>query len=288
MSRNPNDSISPREFIIRKLKAQQGTPEQVIGADGYGVEILDGGNGGYRNRLLIGKGQFGTEQAFTDELSMPCIPGKRIACRFDSLKFVPADANTSDQIVLKIITAPRTVWVDTEPNGKARTRFFVRTATPNAPAPSLAAGAAITLFDMSGAFFFPTQDHYWLTEEFEGHLYWHGFVCGDQPFNLWAFSKTDNNDASANFRVVQRFQSRDYSTGAAGAIPPAALLSGTTLKGFAVDFAAANVATVGVPSNSSGAGGVVPFPSGVVKLGLENIGAGTGSFEFAIGVRSLR
>lgn len=270
--------LSSLDYEIRTLQVSNLLPSPTVECDAYGIEIVDGGNGGNNNYIELYNGQNASSTpTFSGDRIIRCIAGTRIPARFNRMRLV-VQPNASDAVIVKLITSPRSAWVDVDPAGKTRTKFLTRTDGATTPL-NLIAGATAVLFDTGSASFFPNQDHYWTVEKFEQQLYWYGHVAGTQSFTLHVFAKTNPNDVNSLYRAVQRFASKDLLT----VPPPAALLSATVVAGHVIDFQS----YAGPAINGSGSGGQVVFPTGVVRCAIE-CGGVAGAFEFSIGVRGSR
>lgn len=261
----------PRDFVIRRLKGRVGDQQLRISAGGYGIEILHGGNGGYRNVLRIGLGQEGTTGTNTDlDAQIRCNSGARLACRFDFLELIPADANQVDEVILKVFTSPRAGWVDTDPAGKPRVRMVYRSTAPQA----LSGLSSAYLMNLAASPFLPYNDRHF-TRETHDLVYWYGWVAGDAPFTLWVFANNDPGNISEKWYAVQSMPARNMTT------TPAALIGATEVAGYVADFCNGS----GVATSAAASGQPIALPAGAIKIGIENTGAGGLNFSWNLGFK---
>lgn len=260
---------NPRGFVKRQIVAGK-----TIGIRGYGVEILDGGIAGGNNVLLLERESVGADVSFSGDGSMRCFEGARLLAQFDALTLVdPIPASASkDGVLVKVITDPRCVWTDSDPSGCARARFLTRSNGP------LTIGAGLFSQIYAEAATVPETVRYWTDERFDSRGVWHGAVLGDQPFDLYVYSKLNPSDVTSSYRQVQRFISRDTGGGSAAAV--AASIGGLT--GQALTFDTGTLA-----NNSVNSGPRAPFPAGSLVFFIENRALASGTFEWALGYRGF-
>lgn len=116
-----------RGFEIRTIRSGE-----TLGCKGFAVEILDGGFSGGVNKLSVGRGQYGSDEAYADEASIRCWVGNRLVSTFDYIKLSAVSTNDPqlpDTVTVKIQTVRNAVVTDAGSVAMTRRRGLARNLT---------------------------------------------------------------------------------------------------------------------------------------------------------------
>lgn len=262
-----------RGYEVRRVYAD-GKP---LGIEGFGLEIV-GVRTNEHNKGKVWLGREGLNDGGLDERAfVPASVGRRQLGYFQTLRYdidsLPG-SSAPDFVEVKVITDPKTVWIDTDPSGKPRSKFFTR--TPGADEigtalPTLASGAAVVLFDGSQPQF--ENDRFWTDERFETAMLHYGIITADNTFKVWVYTRLHPFNGFSTWKSVQEIASRLVGGSAAAHAVAAGI--GCNV----IDF------TVGAGVTTTNTGNPIAFPPGNVKIVLENISGVGITYEYMLGVK---
>ena len=256
-----------RGFEVRTIKTGD-----ALGCAGYGLEIVDGGSRGGENLIIVGRGSYGTDQAYTDEASIRAWPGNKLISTFDYIRVAPTLGGGSvldiDTMRVKVQTARNAVFTDAQRPGMTTKRNLARGITG-----SIAAGAATRIWESNSNVADVYRDDYYTDERLTEAGYFDGWTFGDVAHKVWilaARSRTPAGTTNLHPIVEATAQTRTLAAGIA---------DGTHVGGFSYNF------TWGQTSATSTVGIPVVYPGGAVEVWIENTSAGPGTFEYFLGLR---
>lgn len=263
---------NPRGFEIRRIPVSQD-----VGCAGYGVEILDGGRGGYQNKLVLGRGLFGTTQAHPLDSEIPCTPGNRVISTFDYLRLkqdTVNDPSSTDSVLVKVHTTRTAVFVDTPAPGVVKKRWLARGS-------STIAGSGVgaeRIYKSSGtsSSTLSIVDDYHTEPQLDDRGYWCGWVQAEGAgFQVWILAAREDTDGAAIYRPVQVLAPHDFS-----ASFPSAINSATRDPAFCVDFCTGTATTT-----TAGTSIPIPYPGGQVEVWVVNTGVPDLTIHYLLGVK---
>lgn len=259
--------VNPRGFEIRKL--QVGSE---VGCAGYGVEILDGGRGGYQNKLVLGRGFYGTNQAHPEDSQIPCTPGNRVISTFDFLRLKQDTVSQTepDFVTVKVHTTRTAVFSDTPAPGVIKKQWYTRGDLV------IPFGVATRVWKSADYNNGIAVDDYHTDPQLDIRGYWHGWVMTTATnFAVWILAAHTDTDGSAIYRPVQVLAPHDFST-----TFPSAINSATADPAFTVDFCTGSNATT-----TGGSAIPITYPGGQVEVWIYNSGVIDLTFNYLIGVK---
>lgn len=262
--------VNPRGFEIRRIAVNQ-----EIGCAGYGVEILDGGRGGYQNKLVLGRGLFGTTQAHPDDCQIPCTPGNRVISTFDFLRLKQETVSPTepDYVTVKVHTTRTAVFVDTPQPGVVKKQWYAR---GSATIPT-GVGGAIRVWKSADYNNGIAVDDYHTDPQLDVRAFWTGWVTANNVgFSVWILAAHTDTDGSAIYRPVQVLGPHDFS----GTFP-ASVNSATADPAWAVDFCTGASPT----TTQGGSGAPIVYPGGAVEVWIVNTALVDIDVQYLIGVR---
>lgn len=268
MTTNTNNTDLPeRDWIVRTIPAGI-----VVDLSGYGVEIINVTPNDAEGALFTSMTRDSFNAPFSNDGFIVCAPGVRRAGRFRYVKFVAVPSvPTSGSVTIRVFTAPRAVWVDSDPGGKMRTRFFSRN-----PIGGLAINSTIAQNIVDTTFPTPTPDPFWSDEAFREEMYWYGWVVGTGgAFNVWVAVQNNPNDIAQGFQYLQKFTSHLVAPSAA----VQTAIGSAVFNPNVVDFSTG----INEATNTNTAACRQPIPPGNVRMCIENISGGNASYYYMIG-----
>lgn len=261
-----------RGFEIRTI--QDG---QVLGCKGFGLEIINGGQRGHQNRLVVGRGNYGSDEAYAEEAGMRCWPGNRLISTFDYIRMAPspnlADPGNPDTVTVKIKTVRNAVFVDAPPASMTRRRGLVRnlsgvipTLTTSLLYDSNPTNAALPISSDQ----FP--DKYSFESRLTDEGYLDGWIAGDQTFEVWLLAaRAQSANFPAEFRPLIKATARNRLT-----IPTFTAGTSTFAGAYSFTFDYQDSATISFPWRLPG----TPYQIHVYNTSGANL-----QVSYAIGVR---